>query len=237
MPPELQAFEPEFNWTYEVGLKSDWYDGRLRVNLAAFYIDLDGIQISAPVPGSPNFAVQNAGTGTSTGFEVEISAQPIDELTLNLSYALASSEFDDAVDGSLQPLVDAGLLPSIDVSGQQLPRASEHTLNGSVTWQQPVWRDFDGYVRLGGRYESEQKAFTSDALERVGDRINVSLRAGLVSETLEVVAFVDTLTGDETPVIAASTLFLGGTLGPTDRGPTAAAPQPRRFGVTATWRF
>ena len=35
--PEFTLFEPEKVWAYEVGLRSEWFDQRLRFNATAYY--------------------------------------------------------------------------------------------------------------------------------------------------------------------------------------------------------
>ncbi|ESA33623.1 hypothetical protein N836_20855 [Leptolyngbya sp. Heron Island J] len=38
--------EPENSWNYEIGLKTSWLDNRLGINLAAFYNDIDSVQVA-----------------------------------------------------------------------------------------------------------------------------------------------------------------------------------------------
>src|SRR5262249_25782838 len=42
---EFTQFEPEKVWAYEVGLRSEWFDKRMRVNATAFYSDYKDYQI------------------------------------------------------------------------------------------------------------------------------------------------------------------------------------------------
>lgn len=89
-------FGPETLNAYEIGLKTDLFDRKLRVNVAAFMNDykdmiftntaptvVNGVTVS-PVNGTP----VNAGDGKFEGFEVEASLRPIEGLTIdgNLSY-------------------------------------------------------------------------------------------------------------------------------------------------------
>ncbi len=231
IPAGSVSYDPEFNWTYEVGAKLDLWEDRVRLNVAVFYIDLSGIQITTQVAADrPLFLVQNAGTGESKGGEIELTLRPTRELTFTAGYALADSTFTDAQDFSLR---DVGVVPSVDISGQQFPRASKHTVNGALTYRAPISADVDLFSRWAARYESPQKAFTSDILESIGSRFIADMQVGVEMDRLELVAFVQNLTADETPVIAATTLSLGDF----SRGITLAAPQPRRFGVTATVRY
>lgn len=230
-PEESRTYDPEFNWTYEIGAKTYFLDRNMRVNLAVFYIDMEDIQITSPLaPDTPVFYVQNAGTGESIGFELETETRVNDWLTVSANYALADSKFIDAQDFSLRNYPIEG---GVDVSGQQLPRTSKHTANLAFEVNKPAFENFDYYARLSGRFESEQKGYTHDTLATIDDRFIVGLRAGVVSEKVDVLFFADNLTGDETPVITAQQLFLSDFT----RSANVAAPQPRRYGVTVSYRF
>jgi iron complex outermembrane recepter protein len=70
---------------YEVGAKGTWLDGRLMTNLAVYLIDWSDIQVQANrVSDSVQFAT-NIGAARSKGFEFEIAAVPVTDLTLGLS--------------------------------------------------------------------------------------------------------------------------------------------------------
>ena len=82
------SFGPETITAYEVGLKTDLFDRRLRMNLSAFINDYKDIQlplITCASLGSnaPCGARQNAGDGKIKGVELEVQAQPIDGLAFD----------------------------------------------------------------------------------------------------------------------------------------------------------
>ena len=75
------SFDPETVTAYEIGLKTDLLDRKLRLNLAAFINDYKDVQlplISCASLGSnaPCGARQNAGNGRIKGFELEANASP-----------------------------------------------------------------------------------------------------------------------------------------------------------------
>src|SRR4051812_37795079 len=71
LPPgsSAQSFGPETDQTYEVGLKSEWFDRQLLFNVAAFYSKYDGIQLNYQVLTSP--VTQNAGNAVIKGVELQ----------------------------------------------------------------------------------------------------------------------------------------------------------------------
>ncbi|WEK02313.1 MAG: TonB-dependent receptor [Candidatus Sphingomonas phytovorans] len=80
-------FAPETIWSYEAGIKSDWLDRRLRVNLTGFVYDYKGLQVQALLsPG--NAFIGNADSAKVKGVELEVTAKPVPNLTLtsNASY-------------------------------------------------------------------------------------------------------------------------------------------------------
>ncbi|MEO0033515.1 MAG: hypothetical protein RIS94_3273, partial [Pseudomonadota bacterium] len=88
------TFTPETLTAYEVGLKTDLFDRRLRLNLSGFYNDYKNIQLpigdcslldGVPVgtDRSPCAAIQNAGDGHMYGLEAEMSAHPIEGLDID----------------------------------------------------------------------------------------------------------------------------------------------------------
>ena len=74
-------FKPEEITQYEVGIKSEMLDRRLRVNVAGFYSDYKDLQALDFSQGFVRFT--NAGKSRIRGLEVEVSARPFDRLTLN----------------------------------------------------------------------------------------------------------------------------------------------------------
>jgi iron complex outermembrane receptor protein len=98
---QVISFGPETLTAYEAGLKSDLFNRRVRMNLAAFYNDFQDIQITVgQCPDSPCAARFNGGDAKVLGFEAELSATPIDNLSIDA--ALSHLDF-SYVDGSLDP--------------------------------------------------------------------------------------------------------------------------------------
>jgi len=91
-PAGSEAFEEETAWTYELGAKSQWFDQRLTVNAALFYIDWSDVQISQFDSG--NQFVANAGDASSRGIEIELMAKPMTGWDVFAGFAHTETEFD-----------------------------------------------------------------------------------------------------------------------------------------------
>ncbi|WP_243451098.1 TonB-dependent receptor [Sphingosinicella sp. CPCC 101087] len=97
-PEQARGFDPEVLTSYEIGLKTDLFDRRLRFNAAAFYSEYDGIQLallSCPQFGGPGPCAlpQNAGDAHIQGLEFEVFARPIDGLQIDGSLSWIDFEY------------------------------------------------------------------------------------------------------------------------------------------------
>lgn len=96
---QVQPFGPEELISYEVGVKTDFLDNRVRLNIAAFYNDFKDAQLtllSCPQFGGPGPCAlpQNAGDATVKGIEVELTAEPVDNLDINASFSAMDYQYD-----------------------------------------------------------------------------------------------------------------------------------------------
>ena len=90
---QVRDFGPETVTSYELGVKTDLFDRRIRLNLAGFYQDFKDAQLtllSCPQFGGPGPCAlpQNAGDANMKGVELELSATPVERLQITgaLSY-------------------------------------------------------------------------------------------------------------------------------------------------------
>ena len=92
-------FDEEEVEVWEIGLKSEWWDNRLRFNMAVFHNDYTDIQVAqfAAGAGGASSNIVNAGEATYQGFEMELTMAPTDGLLLNASYGYLDAEYDEYV--------------------------------------------------------------------------------------------------------------------------------------------
>ncbi|NBU84853.1 MAG: TonB-dependent receptor [Sphingomonadaceae bacterium] len=95
-------FKPEIAYSYEIGLKSEFFDRRVRLNLAAYTSDINNIQRStliavAPIPPSTVSGtatiLSNAGKARIKGIEAELTALVFPGLTLSATGALTDPKY------------------------------------------------------------------------------------------------------------------------------------------------
>jgi len=93
---EAQPFGPETVWSYEIGMRSDWLDNRLRLNLTAFMSDVEDFQLpSAFVPptGGIVFITRNFADLDVEGIEAEFNWVPIDGLNVFVTAGWQDGEY------------------------------------------------------------------------------------------------------------------------------------------------
>lgn len=99
-PLQAVPYDPETMWSYEVGVKNRLWDGRMNLNLAAFYNDYKDLQLSSFVADTNGgFAAlfTNAGQATTKGVEAELMARLSADLTLNLTGAWLDAQYDEYI--------------------------------------------------------------------------------------------------------------------------------------------
>jgi len=111
---EISVADPETVTAYEIGMKSQWMDRKVRFNGAVFYNDYENQQFlvnqsSAASAAGLILLVDNAGESTLTGMELEMTALLTDALTVSASAAWLDPEYDtyeqiDFVTGQVQDL-------------------------------------------------------------------------------------------------------------------------------------
>lgn len=86
----FRTFDDEEVSTWELGVKTEWLDQRLRVNLAVYHTRYSDRQVGFVNPANPsNWETLNApGSTTIKGLELDIQAKPTPRLTLAASYTL-----------------------------------------------------------------------------------------------------------------------------------------------------
>ncbi|WP_068079384.1 TonB-dependent receptor [Novosphingobium rosa] len=85
------AFQPEKNTLYEIGLKNELFDHRVRLNMAAFWNDYRDIQVVVQAGITP--ANENAAQGRIRGFEGELDAKVTSRLRIGGSLGYLDAKY------------------------------------------------------------------------------------------------------------------------------------------------
>ena len=90
--PNLPAYNPEYNWNYEIGAKLTLFNGALQTEMSLFYIDWKHQQVTTTVPGLGNI-INNAGHSNSKGIELSAVCHPFRNLELQANYGYTYAQF------------------------------------------------------------------------------------------------------------------------------------------------
>lgn len=88
---QVAAFDPEYTDNFEIGIKSDWLDNRLRFNGDIYYMETTDRQQATQTcaPCAPVvvawFRTVNTGESRNWGVEAEILAEPVDSFRIDFS--------------------------------------------------------------------------------------------------------------------------------------------------------
>lgn len=112
-PGTLLPFDAEEVWSYEAGMRSEWLDNRLRVNLTAFYSDVSDFQLPAGFNGPTGivFITQNFADLENYGLEGDITYVPVDPVTLFVNFGLQHAEYkniDSSIIAQQQTCINSG---------------------------------------------------------------------------------------------------------------------------------
>tara|TARA_R110001583_G_scaffold78511_19_gene212789 strand:+ start:103 stop:2439 length:2337 start_codon:yes stop_codon:yes gene_type:complete len=129
---EPDYVQPEELTAYEIGIKSEWLDGLLRLNVAAFQYEQVNQQVqfvSTFQGGAVSF--ENAGGSEVDGFDFDATAQLlptlINDLILTLSGAYLNGQFTDYTNARGYDEDTGMVFEDGDYTGHVIPRTPEWT--------------------------------------------------------------------------------------------------------------
>ncbi len=125
---ELLPFGEEEVDSYELGMRSEWLDRSLRLNVTGFFVEYTDLQIASVFPGTTIFGTNNAGDSEVKGLEVEGSWNATDNLNIYGNLGWMDNEYT-----RLTPEAAAtGIGPDID-------RTRVRCSGLTTRWRQQSW--------------------------------------------------------------------------------------------------
>lgn len=150
------GYRPETVTSYEVGLKWEGFDRRVRLNSAAFYAEYKNIQTIIYENGAP--LTQNAGAAEIKGFEIELDAVITEGLRVASGIGFTDAEYTKV------PAFDPNLFEFIQVTkDKKLPKTPKWSFNAAVMYSFPLGSMGDLLLRadwthVTGVYNDAQNA-------------------------------------------------------------------------------
>jgi len=90
---QYASYDEEILWSYELGMKSAFFNRRLIVNGAVYYMDINNMQVEEALDPHEGY-VTNAAEATAMGAELEMSVRVAQGLTLSAGFGYCDITFD-----------------------------------------------------------------------------------------------------------------------------------------------
>ena len=210
------AYDPEYTRNYEAGIKTAFFDNRLRADFSVFYTDITDKQIREEVAGGGIGAwkITNAANAHTQGVELELRALPVQGLELFAALGYVEAEIDDWT-GTLNGSVK-------DYSGCTMPWAPDLTANAGFSYTHGSgWYGTANVFWAGRQYFDAANTLKDDGYALV------NFKAGYRWDRWDIAVWCKNLFDEEYAqkmvASAGSTLVEDGA--------------PRTLGVTLNWRW
>jgi iron complex outermembrane receptor protein len=177
-----EAFDPETVDNYELGIKSEWLDNRLRVNANIFFMEYEDKQEELQLPDSSGTGqktvVTNASSATIQGIEFDVQAYVSDRFSLRANLGYLDTEYDNfqytALDGSVVDLSSLEFRRAPDVTGT-LDATYEWDMAGGTAWVR------GSYHYIGGHFTNVTNSpeLENDGQSLVDASVNYAMSNGL----------------------------------------------------------
>lgn len=139
----LRPFDPETAWNYEIGMKSDFFDRRVRLNLSAFQLDFKDLQVEQLDDVLLTTVVANAANAKIRGIEGELTVAVTQGLTLSGSGSIIDAKYLDYIDEGR----------NLDFTGNKLPRTSDFQYSVAADYATPVGNDLTAKAHVDYVYQ------------------------------------------------------------------------------------
>ena len=233
------AYRPEYSNNYEVGLKSELFDRRLRFNVAGYYDDWQDQQAACQAPvsagGSSTNRTYTCNVAASHiyGLEIEADARFADWFSLGANYAYTHARYTRFIDDSLAQTLALAKLPAISFDGKHLPYVPDHKFVVSPKISVPLGTDVKLSLRADVAYQSESFV-RADNFQRFDSKTTVDLRANLNYRNFSLQVFANNVFDNAAPVAAVR--FFDST-NYSVSSPLVTGAQRRLIGATLAYRY
>ena len=182
-------FKSEISDAFELGLKTDLMDGRMRANVSAFMYDYEGLQFQSTDPDVYRGGVANIPESEMSGVELELIGIPSDSLSMDLRISTLDTEITadyEALDNIKSELYFFGEEPQRyalreNIKGNRLAKSPEFTANFGL--------QYNGELKSGvplrataevvHRGDFQQRVFNSPFVDQVDSYTIVNFTTSL----------------------------------------------------------
>jgi iron complex outermembrane receptor protein len=234
---QLATVDPEQVGHYELGLKTQFLDDTLTLNLALFRTDITDFQTTV-VDGSVGVIrgyLANVPLVRSEGFEFELAMRPSTNLNAYVNFAYTDARYVDFPNAPPPIELSGGSIQFVDASGGRLPGVSKYAISYGAEYRLPTLlfgADGAFYLGVDGSMRSDfSSSPTPSRFQNIEGYVLTNFRGGYRAENgWDVFGWVrnafDTEYFDLLTAAPGSTGLIVGQPG-----------DPRTYGITLAKRF
>lgn len=131
---DVITYKPEYNWSYEIGAKTNPIKNKLYIDGSLFYISSRDQQIIQFAPTGFGRMAKNAGRARSIGVELSARAELYDNLWIYGSYGYTNAKFTKYTDS----VKVSGVTQAVNYKGNYVPMVPKHTMSVGVSYTKAV---------------------------------------------------------------------------------------------------
>jgi outer membrane receptor protein involved in Fe transport len=218
---------------FEIGAKTSWLDGAVRLNGAVYYIDWADPQISTTSINAGTAITVNAESAQALGFELDGSWRVSDQLKLRGNFSFTDAELTADVPGLIQTITPPGFGTSIEAGqdGDRLPGSPKTQFSVYGDYSHPLSNGNNIIANAGYAWQSDVLSFAggrggSFTLPSFG-RANVAV--GYDADNWSFTVYSDNILNDFSETSASNTPLNNQTIGAFGDGSDLNPAAVRRF--------
>jgi iron complex outermembrane recepter protein len=134
IPQSTIPFDPEKVTNYEIGIKTELLDRRIRLNADVFLMDYTNLQVTQTNAACLCNLTDNAASADIKGIEAEFQFAATDQLRLSLAGSYVDATYEDFIESAINPITGMNLVST----GNRLQRTPETQVSASVDYRATV---------------------------------------------------------------------------------------------------
>lgn len=154
-PDELE-YTPDKTKNYELGARSQWFDKRLTLNGAVYYIKWENPQLSSATLIGLSPITKNGSGAESKGVELSFDGQVTDKFSMSGSFSYTKAELTKLAPRMVPTLNPPGFQSTVTYldgeKGDRLPGSPEYTGSLMFDYDTPVTDSLDLNLHYGWQY-------------------------------------------------------------------------------------
>ena len=175
--PPLYPYKPEYSDNIEIGIKNNFFNNRLRLNLALFTTMVTDAQVPTLILPDAITVTRNAGKLSSKGVELELAATPIKGLQAEYNFGYTDAEY------KTLKLSQGGT--TVDLDGKKQIFTPEFTAMLALQYAYELGTKHHlklvargEWLRLGKQYFDLSNTITQDSYSLLNTRFGIAAKFG-----------------------------------------------------------